>query len=67
MSNSMLYPPLGISGVQYRDADLALDHFHRATWFHEKQSLLQRQLYNQATQAEQAVLEGSRWLTPIIF
>ena len=43
-------------------ADLVLDHFHLVKWFNEKLSLLRRQLYNQATQTEKAVLKGSRWL-----
>ena len=42
--------------------DLVLDHFHLVKWFNEKLSLLRRQLYNQATQMEKAVLKGSRWL-----
>ena len=44
------------------DADLVLDHFHLVKWFNEKLSTLRRQLYNQATQMEKAVLKGSRWL-----
>ncbi len=47
---------------QLPKADLVLDHFHLVKWFNDKLSLLRRQLYQQATMMEKAVLKGSRWL-----
>jgi transposase len=44
------------------DATHVLDHFHVVKLFQEKLSDLRRDLFHQATDAQKAVLKGSRWL-----
>ena len=44
------------------DAIHVLDHFHVVKLYNEKLSDLRRDLYNQVTYDQKAVLKGSRWL-----